>query len=75
MEFRYISKVTGDGRWQEAADKALDVVLKAAEASDRRGLVPPGGSKGGRKGRGVSAPSQRRSADATWKLGVDRVDL
>ena len=45
VEFRYISKVTGDARWQEAADKALDVVLKAAEASDRRGLVPPGRSE------------------------------
>ncbi|CAJ1328867.1 unnamed protein product [Effrenium voratum] len=30
VEFRYISQITGDQRWQEAADKALDVVMKAA---------------------------------------------
>eukprot|EP00913_Durusdinium_trenchii_P015044 g14109.t1 len=37
VEFRYMSKVTGDSRWQEAADKAMDVVLKAA---GQRGLIP-----------------------------------
>ncbi|CAJ1390095.1 unnamed protein product [Effrenium voratum] len=37
VEFRYISQITGDQRWQEAADKALDVVMKAA---GNRGLVP-----------------------------------
>jgi len=37
VEFRFITQVTGDRRWQGAADKAMDVVLKAA---GNRGLVP-----------------------------------
>eukprot|EP00930_Biecheleria_cincta_P045343 TRINITY_DN31262_c0_g1_i1.p1 TRINITY_DN31262_c0_g1~~TRINITY_DN31262_c0_g1_i1.p1 ORF type:complete len:945 (-),score=148.70 TRINITY_DN31262_c0_g1_i1:11-2845(-) len=37
VEFRYISHVTGDNRWKDAADKAMNTVLKAANG---RGLVP-----------------------------------
>lgn len=37
VEFRYMSKATGDSRYQEVADKAMQVVLKAA---GQRGLVP-----------------------------------
>ncbi|CAE7917411.1 MAN1B1 [Symbiodinium necroappetens] len=36
VEFRFITQVTGDRRWQGAADKAMDVVLKAA---GNRGLL------------------------------------
>lgn len=37
VEFRYISHVTGDNQWKDAADRSMNTVLKAA---DGRGLIP-----------------------------------